>query len=163
MNNGSRAVNAPSTRRASGDLLPSSAKAKRTSDMVGGSEAIVAPVAKKPCHCRIVADTVGSMMHEWFLEENKIYAEDNTTLEQQLEECTRMLRNERRRNQLLRDQLNASRRYSRMVAMWVPQVEEMFNGDYEMIVQVQTQQANELEEQFRQEDPGEETEEEDYE
>ncbi len=46
-----------------------------------------------------------------------------------------------------------------MVAMWVPQVEEMFNGDYEMIVQVQTQQANELEEQFRQEDPGEETEE----
>lgn len=163
MNNGNRPVNAPRTRVPGGDLLPSGAQKKRTSNVACGTETELAPVAKKPCHCRIVADTVGSMMHEWFLEENKIYEEDNTTLAEQLEEATRLLNAERRRSNLLRNQLSASRRYSRMVAQWVPQVEEMFNGDYEMIIQIQNDQEAQLEDEIRAEDPGEETEPEDNE
>lgn len=101
------------------------------------------------------------MMEEWFLEENKIYLEDNTNLAGQLEECTRLLMAERRRSQLLRTQLEASRRYSQMVAQWVPQVEEMFNGDFATMLEIQRTQDQELEDILRAEEPGDETETED--
>lgn len=149
---GGRTQSTLSTGLPSGNILPSNPKKRQA------TTSIDAPPAKKSCGCHIVTNTVNNMMHEWFLEENKIYLEDNTTLSQQLEEATRLLLAERRRSQLLRTQLEASRRYSRMVAQWVPQVEEMFQGDFQTVVEIQDQQTQQLEEELRLEDPGEETE-----
>lgn len=111
---------------------------------------------QRPRPANVVADTVNLMMGEWYTQENR-------ALEEQLEEATRFLNQERRRSQLLRTQLESSKRYSRMVAMWVPQVEEMFNGDLEAMEQIFSDQNEELEGNIRDEDPGETTEEEDYE
>ena len=111
---------------------------------------------QRPRPANIVADTVNLMMGEWYTQENR-------ALEDQLEEATRFLNQERRRSQLLRTQLESSMRFIRMVQTWVPQVEEMFNGDLEGMQQIFSDQTEELEGNIRDEDPGETTEEEDYE
>lgn len=110
---------------------------------------------QRPRPASVVADTVNLMMGEWYTQENR-------ALEDQLEEATRFLNQERRRSQLLRTQLESSLRFIRMVQTWVPQVEEMFNGDLAGMEQIFQDQNEELEGNIREEDPGETTEEEDY-
>lgn len=158
MNNGPSTDSAlPDSRHSSGDLLPRSTE-KRKADTTSD-----APAAKKACGCSIVKDTVLAMMEDHYTQDNKALGEDNLRLASQLEEATRFLLQSRRREHLLRVQLEAAHRYSRMVAQWVPQVEEMFSGDLETIINIQAEQTEQLEQEIRDEDPGETTEEEDWE
>lgn len=108
--------------------------------------------SKKARHSTIVGDTVKRMMDTWYYEENVILKEMLEQNEKDFEAMRRKFLRQQahndRRLHLLEVQLNASHRYQRMVEEWVPQVREMFAGDFHDVVEIRIHQRIELEEQL---------------
>jgi len=111
-----------------------------------------AAASKKARHSTIVSDTVKRMMDTWHYEENVILKEELEQKERDFEIMRRKFLRQQahndRRLHLLEVQLNASHRYQRMVEEWVPQVREMFAGDFHDLVEIRLFQRIELEEQL---------------
>lgn len=112
-----------------------------------------AAASKKARHSTIVGDTVKRMMDTWHYEENVLLHEMLLEKEKDFEEMRRKFIREKahqeRRVHLLEVQLNAAHRYQRMVEEWVPQVREMFAGDFHDLVEIRIHQRIQLEEQIQ--------------
>lgn len=103
-------------------------------------------------HSILVRGAVEAAMGSWFKEENDILTESCNEQAKMIQELaddratlTLALARMERRNTLLEIQLNAAHRYSRMVADWVPQVNQMFGGDLDDMLAIQQQQVLDLE------------------
>jgi len=107
---------------------------------------------KKTDHTILIRGAVEAAMGSWFKEENDILTETCNEQGGMIQELaddraalTLALARMEQRNRLLEVQLAAAHRYSRMVADWIPQVNEMFGGDLDDMIEIQRQQELDLE------------------
>lgn len=110
------------------------------------STAPVMDTKREARHSRIVTDTVTTLMDSYFLEENNLLMDDNQSLVESLDEMRKTAARLQRRLELSEIQLNASRRYAAMITTWCPQVREMFDRDFEAMLEIQAEQTVTLEE-----------------